>query len=156
MIAFLFGAVEAVWLNTTGLVVLHGAGLLFIVGAIYELVSLHPSAAYLELTREGFTVCHNFRRKTTPWHLSVDFRMPAFASSRRVYWTTVRVDTSGQKMGKPIQLVKESDTHFPEWFGVRPKKLAALLNALQRDYTQATLKQELALSKGVNPTTRAG
>ena len=107
-------------------------GGLFGLGVPVFVLQLHPRAAYLLLNEEGFTYCSLFRAQAVLWVDVEGFGVIAINAFRMVAWNFVPGHPSTGRARMLSQAVSGYEAALPDTYGLKPKELANLLNALRQ------------------------
>tara|TARA_R110002012_G_scaffold61127_1_gene160378 strand:- start:20652 stop:21143 length:492 start_codon:yes stop_codon:yes gene_type:complete len=93
---------------------------------VFALILL-PRASYLKLTPEGFEVCSLYQKEFTKWSDIESFGLVNIHYTTMVS-ITYKSSHTKHKTGKKIsQFLAKSDGALPDTYGLKPKKLMALL-----------------------------
>jgi hypothetical protein len=99
-------------------------------------INLLPGAAYLELSREHFTYCSLFRKRTVPFEQVREFLPFRVEHREKVGWnyvSTYRDQAALRRIGAVIAGVEGA---LPDTYGMSAQELAALLNSLRLGVAQ--------------------
>jgi hypothetical protein len=110
-----------------GGIVLIGTGF-FGLGAIVFAILLLPGAAWLRLEPAGFTVCHLFRKRSTPWSEVTDFGVALAGRKKLVGYNSRSVTEHSPRMAALSTALSGYNAALPDTYGPRAAELAALLN----------------------------
>ena len=107
-------------------------GGLFALGVPVFVLQLHPRAAYLLLHEEGFTYCSLFRAHAVRWADVQGFGVIAINRFRMVAWNFVPGYPRTGRTRMLSQAVSGYEAALPDTYGLKPKELAHLLDALRQ------------------------
>jgi hypothetical protein len=102
--------------------------------AVVALISMLPSASYLLVTREGFTMCSMFRQHAFRWSDIDSFAACRIATNASVGWNFSSSYTRSKTMRAMNVRLANVEAAFPDTYGMKPEKLAQLLNQLRLKY----------------------
>ncbi len=114
-------------------------GGVFALGVLVFAINLHPQAAYLLLTEEGFTYCSLFRAHAVPWAAVAGFAVIVLPTAtvnkpRLVAWNFVPDYPSKGSARKISQALSGYEAALPDTYGLKYDELAELMNTLLRRY----------------------
>ena len=107
-------------------------GGLFALGVPVFVLQLHPRAAYLLLHEEGFTYCSLFRAQAVRWMDVEGFGVIAINRFRMVAWNFVPGHPRTGRARMLSQAVSGYEAALPDTYGLKPRELAHLLDALRQ------------------------
>ena len=107
-------------------------GGLFALGVPVFVLQLHPRAAYLLLNEEGFTYCSLFRAQAVRWMDVEGFGVIAINAFRMVAWNFVPGHPRTGRARMLSQAVSGYEAALPDTYGLKPRELAYLLDALRQ------------------------
>jgi hypothetical protein len=110
-----------------GIMPLIGTGF-FGLGAIVFAILLLPGAAWLRLEPAGFTVCHLFRKRSTPWSEVTDFGVALAGRKKLVGYNSRSVTEHSPRIAALSTALSGYNAALPDTYGPRAAELAALLN----------------------------
>ena len=116
----------------------HGDWLGYLIGGLFALgvpisvLQFHPRAAYLLLNEEGFTFCSLFRAQSVRWADVQEFGVIAVNSFRMVAWNFVPGHPRTGRARMLSQAVSGFEAALPDVYGLKPKELVHLLDALRQ------------------------
>ena len=107
-------------------------GGLFMLAVPFFVLQLHPRAAYLLLNEEGFTYCSLFRAQAVRWVDVEGFGVIAINAFRMVAWNFVPDHPRTGRARMLSQAVSGYEAALPDTYGLKPRELAHLLEALRQ------------------------
>ena len=107
-------------------------GGLFMLAVPFFVLQLHPRAAYLLLNEEGFTYCSLFRAQAVRWVDVEGFGVIAINAFRMVAWNFVPDHPRTGRARMLSQAVSGYEAALPDTYGLKPRELAHLLDALRQ------------------------
>lgn len=105
----------------------------FGLGALVAAVNLHPRSSYLELGREGFTVCSLFRRSFVPWHHVQAFIAIRMHSNAMVGWNYTPAFTGSSTARQASFALAGVEAALPDTYGMKAAELVAVMNLMLVD-----------------------
>lgn len=90
------------------------------------LAQLHPGCSYLQLDREGFTLCSLFRRHRFRWEEIEGFYV-VFAGREMVGWK-FSAGCRAVALFKLNRAIAGCDAALPDTYGMSAEELASLMN----------------------------
>ncbi len=107
------------------------AGFFGLCSAVFG-VTLHPKAAYLELTAEGFTFCSLFRAHTLRWEHVSDFGVAVVGLNRFVGWNFAP-GYPGPERGRALsRSLSGFEAALPLAYGMNLRDLAQWMEEIRR------------------------
>jgi len=107
-------------------------------GAIVFGVLLLPGAAWLRLEPAGFTVCHLFRKRFTPWSDVSEFGVVMAGRNELVGYDSRSAAENSPRRAALSRSLSGYNSALPDTYGPRAAQLAALLNEVLRRVHRAT------------------
>ena len=96
---------------------------------------LHPKAAYLHLSTDGFTFCSLFRAHTVRWAHVQEFAVIEVApTTRMVAWNFTSDHPATGRARGISKALSGYEAALPDTYGMKPQELADLLNKLLHQY----------------------
>jgi hypothetical protein len=105
---------------------------------LVSILALHPSASYLELTPEGFTICRVFRKETFRWQEVERFGVMIAGHWPKVlfrYANTLTDEIPRRRLTWPVSAFEAA---LPSTFGLSTDELAILMNEWHARCMEAT------------------
>ena len=99
--------------------------------AIVFAINLHPRAAYVELTQDGFTISSLFRRHFTRWTQVAEFFPISVQSKSMVGWNYSAEFTGSATARRFATALSGAEAALPDTYGMRAADLAELLNRVR-------------------------
>lgn len=93
-----------------------------------------PGSAYLELNKEGFTVCSLFRQKTVYWREIERFSVVKFSRKKMVAWDYSENSKDKATGGAFARVLTGTEAALPDTYGMKAEQLAELMNDLLERY----------------------
>ncbi len=114
-------------------------GGVFVLGVLVFAINLHPRAAYLRLTEEGFTYCSLFRAQTVRWDVVAEFAVivlptATMSKPRMVAWNFVPGYPRKDSARAMSQALSGYEAALPDTYGLKYDELAGLMNTLLQRY----------------------
>jgi hypothetical protein len=107
--------------------------------AAVGLVNLHPKAAYLTLTDQGFLFASLFRKHFVPWS-SVQFFVPVTVQRQQmVGWNYSPGFQESQRVRRLSTAMAGVEAGLPDTYGMAAAELADLMNQCREKYGSAEL-----------------
>jgi hypothetical protein len=93
-----------------------------------SLIGMLPTASYLRLTPEGFTICSLFRAQTIRWDDVAGFGVGRIFTNKMVMFNYVESYQSSPKLRSFNTELTGFEAAIPDSYGLRHEDLADLLN----------------------------
>ncbi len=106
-------------------------------------LQLHPRAAYLRLTAEGFTYSSLFRADSVRWTDVREFGVVVIHRQSLVAWNFAPGNERAGKMRRFSQAFSGYEAALPNTYGVEPQELAEGLNHLRQQATDENSSERL-------------
>jgi hypothetical protein len=98
-------------------------------------VNFLPNSSYLRLTREGFTFCTMFKRRSVAWREVSKFGVTRIGVRNIVGWDPSHGPAGFDDTAKVLTGYAST---LPETYGLTAEELAELLNCLRDEYATQT------------------
>jgi hypothetical protein len=108
----------------------------FGIGAVFAALNLLPNSSYLEITREGFTICSSFRRRFIEWQHVGRFGVSHVGFKKMVGWDEAQ---STSKIGATNKFLTGHSSALPDTYGLTAEELVHLMNRMRDEYSSKTI-----------------
>jgi hypothetical protein len=105
---------------------------LSVLAIIVSVLQLHPKAAYLRLTAEGFTYCALFRKFSFLWNDISKFGVAVVSDREMVGWNFAEHYTRSRRGRALSTRLSGYESALPDTYGMTAKDLASLMETLRQ------------------------
>ena len=108
----------------------------FGIGAVFAALNLLPNSSYLQVTREGFTICSSFRRRFIEWQQVGTFGVSNLGFKKMVGWDATQPAST---VGAANKLLTGHSSALPDTYGLTVEELVDLMNRARDEYSSTAI-----------------